>query len=89
MKIRMFVKTILTHSFVKTTLSFPGVAGSPYNPQTPGAGLDTNVGSGIIGGAEWHTTDIEVRIRDSHQDPALAGQQGVIRGISVSILSLD
>ncbi|CAK9801062.1 Transcription elongation factor SPT5 [Anthophora quadrimaculata] len=60
----------------------PGVAGSPYNPQTPGAGLDTSVGSGIIGGTEWHTTDIEVRIRDSHQDPALAGQQGVIRGIS-------
>lgn len=80
-EIRMFVKTI--------TFSFSGVAGSPYNPQTPGASLDTNVGSGIIGGADWHTTDIEVRIRDSHQDPALAGQQGVVRGISVSILPLD
>lgn len=59
-----------------------GVAGSPYNPQTPGSGLDTGVGSGISG-SDWHTTDIEVRIRDSHDDPALAGQQAVIRGISV------
>ncbi|XP_011641792.1 transcription elongation factor SPT5 [Pogonomyrmex barbatus] len=59
----------------------PGVPGSPYNPQTPGSGLDA-VGSGIIGSSEWHTTDIEVRIRDSHDDPALAGQQAVIRGIS-------
>lgn len=46
--------------------------------------MDTGVGSGIIGSSEWHTTDIEVRIRDSHDDPALAGQQAVIRGISVS-----
>lgn len=43
-----------------------------------------SVGSGIIGSSEWHTTDIEVRIRDSHDDPALAGQQAIIRGISVS-----
>ncbi|KAK0085563.1 hypothetical protein PV325_004872 [Microctonus aethiopoides] len=60
----------------------PGVAGSPYNPQTPGAGLEAGVSAGMIGNSEWHTIDIEVRIRDSHQDPALAGQQGVIRGIS-------
>lgn len=66
-------------------MSVIGVAGSPYNPQTPGAGLDIGVTSGIINNTEWHTTDIEVRIRGSHPDPALAGQQGVIRGISVSI----
>lgn len=66
----------------------PGVAGSPYNPQTPGAGLDTGLGSGIIGNTEWHTTDIEVRIRDSHPDPALAGQQGVIRGISAGMCAV-
>ncbi|XP_015121054.1 transcription elongation factor SPT5 [Diachasma alloeum] len=60
----------------------PGAAGSPYNPQTPGAGLDTGINGGLMGNTEWHTVDIEVRIRDSHQDPALAGQQGVIRGIS-------
>lgn len=77
------ISIILFHSY-SYLFYFLGVAGSPYNPQTPGAGLDTGVGAGVIGGTEWHTTDIEVRIRDSHQDPALAGQQGVIRGISVS-----
>lgn len=45
------------------------------------------VGSGIMG-SEWHTTDIEIRIRDSHSDPGLAGQTGVIRGISVSNQSI-
>jgi len=50
--------------------------------------LDTTVGSSIIGSSEWHTTDIEVRIRDSYDDPALAGQQAIIRGISVSIFLL-
>ena len=44
--------------------------------------MDTGIGSATIGGSEWHTVDIEVRIKDSHQDPALAGQQGIIRGIS-------
>ncbi|XP_063989412.1 transcription elongation factor SPT5-like [Diachasmimorpha longicaudata] len=65
----------------------PG-ANSPYNPQTPGSGLDTGMGGGIMGNTEWHTVDIEVRIRDSHQDPALAGQQGVIRGISGGMCSV-
>jgi len=60
------------------------VPGSPYNPQTPSSSMDAGIGSGIMGSSEWHTTDIEVRIRDSHDDPALAGQQAVIRGISVS-----
>jgi len=50
--------------------------------------LDGAVGSSIIGSSDWHTTDIEVRIRDSYDDPALAGQQAVIRGISVSIFLL-
>jgi hypothetical protein len=50
--------------------------------------LDGAVGSSLIGSSDWHTTDIEVRIRDSYDDPALAGQQAVIRGISVSIFLL-
>ncbi|XP_008545708.1 transcription elongation factor SPT5 [Microplitis demolitor] len=66
----------------------PGVAGSPYNPQTPGASLDTGVGSAMLGNTEWHTVDIEVRIKDSHGDPALAGQQGIIRGISGGMCSV-
>jgi len=58
----------------------PGGAPSPYNPHTPGAGLDqpTTLQQ------EWQTTDIEVRIRDTHDDAGLSGQTGVIRGISVS-----
>lgn len=51
----------------------------PYNPQTPGAGLD------VAPMTEWHTVDIEVRIRDSHNDQGLVGQTGIIRSISVSI----
>lgn len=41
--------------------------------------------------SDWHTTDIEVRICDTHDDPALVGQQGVIRQVSVSdsVLILD
>lgn len=34
---------------------------------------------------EWQTTDIEVIIRDTHEDDGLSGQTGIIRGISVSI----
>lgn len=58
-----------------------GSSSSPYQPQTPGS-VEAGLGSGP--GTEWHTTDIEVRIRDSDTDPELAGQQGVIRSISVS-----
>ncbi|XP_046400146.1 transcription elongation factor SPT5 isoform X2 [Ischnura elegans] len=53
----------------------PG-ASSPYNPQTPGAGMEQ---AALV---EWHTTDIEVRIKDTHDDPGLTGQTGVINGIS-------
>lgn len=33
---------------------------------------------------EWHTVDIEVRVKDTHKDAGLAGQTGVIKGINVS-----
>ncbi|KAJ8683478.1 hypothetical protein QAD02_019270 [Eretmocerus hayati] len=59
----------------------PGVASSPYNPQTPGSSIDTAHSSGVYG-SEWHTTDLEVRVRDSVQDADLAGQQGYITTIS-------
>ena len=58
----------------------PGAAASPYNPHTPGAGLDQ---LGTLQ-QDWQTTDIEVRIREIHEDTGLIGQIGVIRGISVS-----
>lgn len=60
----------------------PNSPGMPYNPQTPGAGLD------VVPMTDWHTVDIEVRIRDSHDDPGLVGQTGVIRSISGSMCSV-
>lgn len=54
----------------------------PYNPQTPGAGLD------VLPMIEWHTVDIEVRIRDSHDDSGLAGQTGLIRSINGPMCSV-
>lgn len=62
----------------------PGVASSPYNnPQTPGSSFDSSVSSHLID-TEWHSTDMEVRIRQTYPDHKLAGLQGVITGISVS-----
>jgi len=56
----------------------PGSA-SPYNPLTPAMGFEQTPLN-----AEWHTPDIEVRIRGTHDDSGLGGQTGIIRGISVS-----
>lgn len=49
---------------------------SPYNPSTPGGASDS------VPAADWHTTEVEVRIRASHEDDSLTGQTGVIRSIS-------
>lgn len=46
----------------------PGVAPSPLNPQTPGAGMDA------LSSQDWYTTDIEVRFKDSQSDAGLSGQ---------------
>jgi len=63
------------------------------SPGSAGSGLDgilrfriqDRVGYwGIIRSSDWHTTDIEVSIRDSYDDLAVIGQQVVIRGIFVS-----
>ncbi|RWR99676.1 transcription elongation factor SPT5-like protein, partial [Dinothrombium tinctorium] len=54
----------------------PGVPSPMFNPQTPGAGMEN------LNACEWQTTDIEVRIKDSHSDKDLIGQRGIIRGIS-------
>lgn len=59
----------------------PSGAASPYAPYTPGAAVDQPPLQ------EWHTVDIEVRIRDTHDDPGLCSQTGIIRGISVSVLT--
>jgi len=50
-------------------------------PQTPGGGAE-------LGGQDWLTVDIEVRIRDSHDDSGLAGQSGVVRSLTATMCSL-
>lgn len=55
-------------------------ANSPYTPQTPGGSLD------IIGQSDWYSPDIEVTIRDTHDDTGLCGQVGVIRGVTPGTL---
>jgi len=57
-------------------------ANSPYTPQTPGAGLD------IIGQSDWYSPDIEVTIKDTHDDNGLCGQVGVIRGVTSGMCSV-
>lgn len=39
-------------------------------------------------GVEWLTMDIEVLIKDTHEDDRLEGQTGIIQGIQVSSFSL-
>lgn len=45
--------------------------------------------SGVEGsGVDWTTNDIEVRIKETHEDGALIGQIGIIRSVSVGIIDL-
>jgi transcription elongation factor SPT5 len=38
---------------------------------------------------DWVTTDIEVRIRETHDDETLINKTGVIRNMSVSVSHLS
>ncbi|XP_054161598.1 transcription elongation factor SPT5-like [Oppia nitens] len=61
----------------------PGNIASPhFNPQTPGAGMEQSYS------IEWQTTDIEVRIKENHDDSDLIGQTGIIRSISGGMCSV-
>lgn len=51
--------------------------GAPYTPQTPGMFMDHGM-------ADWHTTEIEVKIKETHDDTNLIFQKGQIRSVSVS-----
>lgn len=59
----------------------PMTPGAPYTPQTPGAGLEQSA-------SDWITTEIEVRIRESHGDDDFVNQAGVIRNISGGMCTL-
>ncbi|WAR02974.1 SPT5H-like protein, partial [Mya arenaria] len=59
----------------------PMTPGAPFTPQTPGTAMDHS-------NADWHTTDIEVRIRETHDDANLIHQTGVIRSITSGMCSV-
>ena len=80
----------------------PMTPGSAYTPQTPGMGefwslfvsvlyyhlfLTLWIHVGLDTGSDWLTTDILVRIKDTHDDQSLILQMGVLRSVSVSPLS--
>eukprot|EP00094_Tigriopus_californicus_P005339 TCALIF_05148-PA protein Name:"Similar to SUPT5H Transcription elongation factor SPT5 (Homo sapiens)" AED:0.12 eAED:0.12 QI:0/0.33/0.3/1/0.77/0.8/10/0/1058 len=57
-------------------------APSPYTaPQTPGSSLE-------LGSIDWYSPDIEVVIRNTHDDTGLCGQVGVIRGVTPGMSSV-
>ncbi|KAK4336972.1 hypothetical protein RND71_043422 [Anisodus tanguticus] len=69
-----------TYNFSPMT---PGAAPSPmFNPLTPGAGMEN------LNSVEWQTSDIEVRIRYTHDDEDLVNQTGIIRGTSGGMSSV-
>lgn len=41
------------------------------------------IGMDSLGMHDWQTADIEVRIKETHDDSGLIGQTGIIRGVSV------
>jgi len=54
---------------------------SPYNPSTPS-------NNELIGSQDWYTPDIEVLIKDTHEDTGLCGQIGVVRGVTPGMCSV-
>ncbi|KAI8781206.1 Transcription elongation factor SPT5 [Biomphalaria glabrata] len=53
----------------------PMTPGAPFTPQTPGGAMELSL-------TDWHTTDIVVKIKASHEDSKLIYQTGVIKNIS-------
>ncbi|XP_050411493.1 transcription elongation factor SPT5 [Patella vulgata] len=53
----------------------PLTPGAPFTPATPGTAMDHSM-------ADWHTTDIEINIKETHEDENLIFQKGIIRGVS-------
>ena len=66
--------------------------GSPWPPwpPRPWATIPRPPGGDMMHAShmDWHTTDIMVRIKDSHDDPSLIFKEGVIRTIQVSAYPL-
>jgi len=58
-------------------------ASSPYHPSTPSR--DTQ---DMLGNQDWYSPEIEVVIKDSHDDTGLCGQIGVVRGVTPGMCSV-
>merc|ERR1719445_2375120 len=58
-------------------------ASSPYHPSTPSR--DTQ---DMLGNQDWYSPEIEVVIKDSHEDTGLCGQIGVVRGVTPGMCSV-
>lgn len=63
-------------------------AGYPATPSPGGYSPRSPYTSGEATAPDWHTTEVEVRVRTSHDDDALAGQTGVVRGLSAGMCAL-
>ncbi|XP_076450911.1 transcription elongation factor SPT5-like isoform X2 [Babylonia areolata] len=59
----------------------PMTPGAPFTPQTPGTAMDHSM-------SDWYTTDIIVRIKETHDNTDLILETGVIRSISGGMCSV-
>jgi len=59
-------------------------AASPYHPSSVSARETAD----MLGNQDWYSPDIEVVIKDSHEDTGLCGQIGVVRGVTPGMCSV-
>ncbi|KAK3597633.1 hypothetical protein CHS0354_030186 [Potamilus streckersoni] len=59
----------------------PMTPGAPFTPQTPGAAMDHSL-------SDWHTMDIEIKIKETHDDHNLIFQTGIIRSVNGGMCSV-
>merc|ERR1719499_1261237 len=60
------------------------MAANVQSPYHPSAGREHD----ILGSQDWYSPDIEVVIKDSHDDTGLCGQIGVVRGVTPGMCSV-
>lgn len=75
------------HGSTPSPSSYPLTPGAPsplgFNPATPGMANPLDPSQ-----TEWQTVDIEVKIKESHEDANLIYKHGVIRGMSGPMCSI-
>ncbi|BFZ16060.1 hypothetical protein BsWGS_19099 [Bradybaena similaris] len=54
---------------------------APFTPQTPGAVMESGL-------TDWHTTDIVVKVKATHENDQLVLQTGIIKGINGGLCTL-